>query len=471
MPCKVCGKSTQREATSKGFKDYCGHACMQKWRWVNGKRDRNASPFSSPEVQAKSRKTNLERYGAEYHMQNPEHAKKWKEEYKEKTGYETALNNPTVRKKINNTVKDKYGVDYISQSPEIKARIKASMGKIGRHWQLTEDEKEKILSYRKQHYVSDAVVADETKVAGRSAVSIVLREAGFEPGSTSKPEFMIRKFIQHRFPNWKLSCRNRQIIAPLEIDIYIPEIKTGIEMNGLYWHANRERYHYDKFKKAQAAGVSLLQIWDTECDLHHMRILQSMIKCRAGLAQRIPARKCKIIEMDVSIARAFYEYNHWNGFLPSERHFGLTYNTRLVAAMSMSKSRYRKGYTEITRCCSRLNCVVMGGVDKLIQHVEKECNSPLVSYSDNRLFSGESFKKNGFDLERDDSIGYFWFKQDGSFLKRYQTQKHKLSKLLGDGFDPNETETQNMEANGWEKVYDAGQSVWTKEIPATYLPG
>ena len=43
----------------------------------------------------------------------------------------------------------------------------------------------------------------------------------------------------------------------------------------------------------------------------------------------------------------------------------------------------------------------------------------------------------------------------GQTYSRYQTQKHKLSKLL-EYFDPELSEIQNMELHGFTKIYDAG---------------
>ena len=53
---------------------------------------------------------------------------------------------------------------------------------------------------------------------------------------------------------------------------------------------------------------------------------------------------------------------------------------------------------------------------------------------------------------------YVWI-NGNKILKRYQTQKHKLSKLLGDNFDHTLSETENMRNNGYYKVYDSGNYI------------
>jgi endogenous inhibitor of DNA gyrase (YacG/DUF329 family) len=57
---------------------------------------------------------------------------------------------------------------------------------------------------------------------------------------------------------------DRIAIAPKEIDIYLPDLKLGFEFNGKYWHegnGSRERF---KTTEADAAGIRIVHIWETE---------------------------------------------------------------------------------------------------------------------------------------------------------------------------------------------------------------
>jgi hypothetical protein len=49
----------------------------------------------------------------------------------------------------------------------------------------------------------------------------------------------------------------------------------------------------------------------------------------------------------------------------------------------------------------------------------------------------------------------------GMFLSRFQAQKHKLKSVIPD-FNPAESEEKNMERNGWLKIWDCGNLVFTK---------
>ncbi len=64
---------------------------------------------------------------------------------------------------------------------------------------------------------------------------------------------------------------DRLVIAPLELDVYVPVSKVAIEYNGIYWHSeasdetDRSRLrHQRKALACAAVGVRLLQFWDFE---------------------------------------------------------------------------------------------------------------------------------------------------------------------------------------------------------------
>ena len=84
--------------------------------------------------------------------------------------------------------------------------------------------------------------------------------------STSKYEDEIADYIS-TFYSGELVRNSRNIISPLELDLYYPEKKIAIEFNGDYWH-NEYRvtsdYHYKKFKKCFDSGIILVSIFEHE---------------------------------------------------------------------------------------------------------------------------------------------------------------------------------------------------------------
>ena len=84
--------------------------------------------------------------------------------------------------------------------------------------------------------------------------------------STSKYEDEIADYIS-TFYSGELVRNSRNIISPLELDLYYPEKKIAVEFNGDYWH-NESRvtsdYHYNKFKKCFDSGIILVSIFEHE---------------------------------------------------------------------------------------------------------------------------------------------------------------------------------------------------------------
>ena len=88
--------------------------------------------------------------------------------------------------------------------------------------------------------------------------------------SSSKCEDEIREYISTFYKEIPIQ-NSRDIISPLEIDLYYPEKKIAIEFNGDYWHSDEFKpndYHYNKFKLCCSMGITLISIFENKwnCD-------------------------------------------------------------------------------------------------------------------------------------------------------------------------------------------------------------
>lgn len=105
---------------------------------------------------------------------------------------------------------------------------------------------------------------------------------------------------------------NRRLLGGLEIDIWIPEYKVGLEYHGSIWHSTyklRDRYrHARKADIADEAGIRLLQIFDDEWDNPTKRRIIEDIAYRAcGKTETsIGARKCELVHLSGRELRPFF---------------------------------------------------------------------------------------------------------------------------------------------------------------------
>ena len=132
--------------------------------------------------------------------------------------------------------------------------------------------------------------------------------------SRSYAENQVFEFVKQDYPDAIQSYRKFN----KEIDIFIPSKNIGIEFNGLYWHTEEkvgQNYHLDKTNLCEENGIQLLHIFEDEWnDSNKQEIWKSIILNKLWLTPiKIPARKCRIVELVSSKATKFNNENHLHG--------------------------------------------------------------------------------------------------------------------------------------------------------------
>lgn len=290
---------------------------------------------------------------------------------------------------------------------------------------------------------------------------------------TSKSEWEVIEFIKDLDDQLEIIQGDKGIITPYELDIHIPKINTAIEYNGIYWHGeNRgkdKKYHVNKTMMCRELGVSLIHIFENEWK-YKRPIVESILRATISSPERrIYARNTTVKHLSNETYKSFCEENHIQGVgTIAKIKLGLYDGDELVSLMSFSKPRYNKSFEyEMMRYCNKLNTVVVGGASKLFKHFQRQYDpNSVITYSDRRYFTGEIYNKLGFVFTEHTPPNYFYFKSNNrmgsvemnlTLHSRHKFQKHKLPKLL-DIFDENKTEYQNMLDNGYDRIWDCGNS-------------
>jgi hypothetical protein len=308
------------------------------------------------------------------------------------------------------------------------------------------------------HQIADIIDVDPTTVARK------LKEHNIERKyyNHSSGCAQLIQYIQNL--NITISTNNKSLISPYEIDIFIPNLNLGIEYNGIYWHSElagrHKHYHINKTKMCNDKGVRLVQIWENEW-INQNEIVKSRINSLLGINHRIFARKCIVKELATKQARAFFNETHIQGHVNGSQYLGLFLGDELVAAMSLGKSRFEKDKpAELLRYSNKLNCNVIGGASKLLSYFIKIFKpTRIVTYTDLRWNTGNMYKQLGFKFMHVSDPNYFYFKSDIRLMSRIQFQKHKLKDKL-ENFNPELTEWENMVNNGYNRIWDCGNSKW-----------
>ena len=460
--CKTCGKSTRLHRSAEEFSQYCSVICKNKSpehmecakNSINPgylkecyiKKYGSLSP--TKETIEKTKKTNMRKYGTENVMYNKDIKERHKKSLQGKqpnrsgTDHWTYKNHQEKYKFFENTLFNKEWCIY--QHIELKKSI----------LQIANDLKEslaKIGEYASHSYVH--------------RVFTCMHNIEVKNLYTSIPQTEIQSFLNDLGIK-NIEINTRSIISPKELDIYLPDQKIAIEYNGLYWH-NDERhdknYHLTKTSLCEERGIRLIHIFENEW-LNSQDIVKSRLTTILGKAERIYARKCKVVKLSTCEASEFLKRTHIQGSVNSPINYGLLCGEKLVAVMTFSKARFSSKYEyELLRYSSELNTVVIGGASKLLNAFIKEYSpNSIGSYSDKRWNTGNLYSSIGFTHTHNSSPNYWYFNMEdaGRTLEsRVKYQKHKLKDVL-ENFDPELSENDNMKNNGFLKVYDCGNSVW-----------
>ena len=206
----------------------------------------------------------------------------------------------------------------------------------------------------------------------------------------------------------------------------------------------------------------MVHIWEHEWNTRR-DLVKSRIGSILGVNKRVYARQCIMRVVDSGQAGDFLERNHIQGRCPSEIKLGLFWDGDLIALMTLGRSRYDSSVEyELIRYCSVSGFNVVGGASRLFKRFVSRYSPKLVmSYSDIGWNTGNLYTQLGFQLVGQSAPAYYYTRNYRDFENPVKYQKHKLPSLLSK-FDATLTEWANMQANGFDRIWDCGthKYVW-----------
>jgi len=442
---------------------------LEKRKETNLEKYGTEHSFQSEIVKEKSKKTHIRNLGVD----NPAKSKMIQQKIIntniQKFGTERPLQNIDIQQKMIDTLKNKYNVSNVSQIESVKKEkqqkffnILISSDRLKNHYIPNFDVKtySDCFEYYEWKCLKCNTIFEYCISNGR-----IPRCPTCYPVTQSLSEHSIIDLCKKHFDT--VYERSRNLIPPYEVDVFIPDIRLGIEYNGLYWHSelggNKDReYHQNKLLLALQNNIQLIQIFEDEFR-DKQDIVESIILNKFGKNQtRVFARKCQIYSVYPDDAKQFYFNNHMQGFINGQ-HLGLYYNREIVSLITFGTPRFEANHEiEIYRFCNKINTSVIGSLSKLINAMISTTNTKsIVTYADARYGLGIGYHTCGFKFINTSPPGYFYMKHYNSRLSRNQFQKHTLKDKLKD-FDPTMTEWENMQMNGYDRIWDCGVFVYEK---------
>lgn len=397
----------------------------------------------------------------------------------ERYGYETPIQNEEIKQKMIRTKINKYGEDFSKKL--IQKTIETNRKKYNTNTYaeslLSKDVLSKINSKEwliEQHHHKRLSISKIARNINISIGTISSKMKKFKiehilyNDYVSNKEILLRDIISRNY-NGEIILNNKKIISPYELDIFIPENRIAFEFNGLYWHSEQNgqknsNYHYNKFKLCKDNNIKLITIFENDFD-EKPDIIESRIKYLLKKSNTLYARKCMVKEISFKEADDFFNRTHIQGNIKANKYFGLFYQDKIFAAMSFGHPRFNKNYEwELLRFSNELDYSVIGGASKLFKYFIKNHLGSVISYADSRWSDGNLYNMLGFKFIRHSKPNYYYLKinkvnDTRQLYSRLQFQKHKLKNKL-EFFDPELTEWENMKNNGYDRIWDCGNSVW-----------
>lgn len=291
---------------------------------------------------------------------------------------------------------------------------------------------------------------------------------------TNRTRYGVEHVLQNKDINQKMQDRirvHRQKFDVSEIDIFFPEHKVGVEVNGVYYHSEYRggkdsKYHLNKTIDCVSKGIKLFHFTDVQLDTKK-DIIISMIKHAIGKTEnKIYARKTRIVQLQKGQFEWFFEENHIDGNATAKFAIGLYHGDDLVMCMSMGHPRngHDKRYEfEIIRLATKLNTHVVGGFQKIWNYLIKEHSpSSIMSYQDRR-YGGmmSSAYSSVMKLERITDPSWEGINiKSGEVRHRLWFTSNRLKEKFPETYDETKTVKQNMIDHGYDRIWNCGQYVW-----------
>lgn len=230
----------------------------------------------------KQKQTMLLKYGVDNIMKNPEFRQKFKEQLKDKYGVTCTLQLDSVRTKAEQTCLERYGARNVL--------CKESSIYPDYNFKSHPELQEKALLNLQSKYGSSGLGV--SSIRAKIENTCLDRYNHVNPAlplmhGKSKSEETVVNAIKEVFPEIELHLNKRSLFSVnlrLEVDIFIPQVSLGIEVNGSYSHnkdlylqdlADKTCFSKERFKEIEAInnGFTLIHVWEDSLEEDVSKVL------------------------------------------------------------------------------------------------------------------------------------------------------------------------------------------------------
>lgn len=376
------------------------------------------------------------KFGVDYPTQNEEIKTKMRKTNMDKYGNPCSLHCEEISNKTRETWINKYGEDHPFKNKEfaIKASIKQRENNKENFYKTLNNNRLELIS-TEEHYLTKNNLILKCKDCNKQfeynydSKLVYIHCPNCYMGNSSKYERIICNLLDEYNITY---FRNKRLIRyngkNLEIDIYIPKYKFGIEVNGLYWHKNDCERHIIKSKlMREQHSASLLHITDYEVE-NKWETIKHIILNRLNLID-YSIDNIKINTITNNIYKQFCGKYDLQGHKEATILLGLYNDNKLISVCSFTD--YDKE-SELVKFCGITNEVILQMFIIYYLNINKH---PIINYYDRRIGLENLYLNSEFNIIEYSNPRCWYFSQSEYWLHDENTITNK---------------------ENWYKYYDCG---------------
>jgi G:T-mismatch repair DNA endonuclease (very short patch repair protein) len=276
---------------------------------------------------------------------------------------------------------------------------------------------------------------------------------GCASGKISKPNVELHSWLSALGANPTLE----HSVGNFRYDVGISEKRVAIEIQGLRWHSmdgavRRDKKKFDNLLKHGWEGLFIFEDeWSQKQD-----VIKSMIMNRLKMSKQsavLRPSKCEFREIDAKQANDFYNKYHYIGACDNAYNFGAFHGERLLACSSFRRPSRQTicQEFEVSRMASVFDVRIYGVWSVFFQLFRKQKNpKSLVTYSDDRLFTGTVYERMGFKKDGKVKPDYYWV------FNNKRLHKSVLRKPQNCDVSERVLRTEQ----GYRQIWDFGKTRW-----------
>lgn len=413
---------------------------------------------------------------------------KTKETSQKRYGTDHPSQADVVKEKVHETVKEKYNCDSVFQLPHVREAQKTGMVRrygvdnpayihVKHIENITKDfwlahfiDKRSgafdVSKCAKYHHMRDGAILNWKKKLG---ITIRNKGGSIIEGDITGLLSQLGEVVE---------TKNRTALGEtkLELDVFLPERRIGIEYDGLLFHSQGKRDYgrirnhgiehlQYKYTVARDCNIRLFNIFESEWKTpEKYKIWQGILKRSIGKLDVIDVRECIIKQIDEDDASDFLEENHLHGSLfGCDIYLGMYYQETIIAVMSIKK--ITNNSYEITRYAEHREYSVPKGFNTLVREYLGKHNTNLIFRADLRYEDLSQF--NGILKRSDDTppVGYVFKTENSKVIRDYSIEPLSnyndiMVQECCEHYSPQLSLVDNLYEHDYRTIYDCGRAVY-----------